>query len=205
MRGGALIFMLVGATACTITKIGDGDGDSTGGPGGSGLEADASPLPDPVDDLPDVADAGVEEDDGCYRGALGRLEMIDPTGFTAGSGADAYYGLTAAIDEVPVGVFYLDLYGGIGSLIDGPLPGVYTIAGDDTDWSLCAVCVWATFGVEEKWVMAQSGTVTIEEAGARLVGSLANIELVEIDEADVPIPGGCSATVDAADFDALVE
>ncbi|HEU5058707.1 MAG TPA: hypothetical protein VFU21_19375, partial [Kofleriaceae bacterium] len=77
---------------------------------------------------------------------------------------------------------------------------------DDTVWSVCAVCVWATFGVsEEKWVMAQSGTVTIEQVGARLVGSLSDIELVEIDEFDEPISGGCSATVDAADFDVLVE
>ena len=66
--------------------------------------------------------------------------------------------------------------------------------------------ILATFGVsEEKWVMAQSGTLTIEQLGAQLTGSLENVELVEIDEQDQPIPGGCTATVSAADFDALVE
>lgn len=203
-----MTLLMVGAAACSTPQIGDGDGDSAGRPGGGsgGLDADAAPLPDPADDLPEVSDAGVEEDDGCYRGALGRLDLLDQTGFTSGSGIDTYYGLTAAIDDVPVGVFYLDLYGGIGSLPDGPAPGVYTIAGDDTNWSLCAICVWATFGVsEEKWVMAQSGTLTIEQLGAQLTGSLENVELVEIDEQDQPIPGGCTATVSAADFDALVE
>lgn len=208
MRVEAIILAVLGAVACGTPQIGDGDGDSTGGGGGSGEggagAADAAP-PDPVDDLPEP-DAGVEDDDDCYRGSLGRLELIDATGFTSGSGVDAYFGLTAAIDGVPVGVFYLDLYGGIGSLRDGPRPGVYPITGDDTVWSLCAVCVWATFGVaEETWVMAQSGSVRLDEVGARLSGALASIELVEIDEFDEPVPGGCTATVTARSFDVAVE
>lgn len=204
MGRAALILAVLGASACTITKIGDGSGDSSGGPGG-GDELTADAAPEPVDDSPDVPDAAVAADE-CYRSAIGALEMIDPVGYTSGSGVDAFFGLTAAIDDVPVGVFYLDLYGGFGSLPDGPVPGVYPIAGEDTDWSLCAICVWATFGVSpERWIMAQSGTVTIDQVGSRLVGSLANIQLVEIDELDQPIPGGCNATVPTADFDVLVE
>jgi hypothetical protein len=206
MRRAATVLFAMGAAACSPPSIGDGGGGSGGGPGQGASDADAAPLPDPVDDLPGGADAGVVEDDGCYSTAIGQLELVDPSGFTDGTGTDAYFGLTAAIDGVPVGVFYIDLYGGIGSLRNGPLPGIYPIEGEDTDWSLCAACVWASFGVsEEIWVMAQGGTLRLDEVGARLIGSVSDIELVEIDDQDVPVPGGCTATIASKSFDVLVE
>src|SRR4029079_5289529 len=150
-----MLLALVGAAACTTPQIGDGGTDRR--PGGAGDDlgsADASPG-DPIDDLPATADAAPEEGGGCYNGALRRRELVDAAGYTSGTAPDDYFGLEAAIDGVPVGVFYIDLYGGRASLTDGVLPGTYTIQGDDTVWSLCAVCAWATFGVSEsKWVMA---------------------------------------------------
>jgi hypothetical protein len=204
-RIGRMLLVLVGAAACTSPQIGDGGTDpSPGGTGESG--ADAAPVGDPVDQLPATADAAPDDADGCYNGALRRLELIDATSYTSGTAPDDYYGLTAAIDGVPVGVFYIDLYGGIGSLAGGVLPGTYAIQGDDTVWSLCAVCAWATFGVSEsKWVMAQSGTVTIDRADTQISGSVANLDLVEIDDQDLPIPGGCEALVSGISFDVPVE
>jgi hypothetical protein len=197
---------LVGAAACSSPRIGDGGSDpAAGDTGGDDGAADAAPSGgDPVDTLPDAASA--VEDDGCYRGALRRLELIDATASTSGTAPDDYYGLTAAIDGVPVGVFYLDLYGGIGSLSNGVQTGTYIIQNEDTNWSLCAICAWASFGVSEtKWVMAQSGTVTITRADTELAGSLANIDLVEIDDQDEPIPGGCEALVTGISFAVPVE
>jgi len=204
-RIGRMLLVLMGAATCTSSQIGDGgNGPPPGGTGGED-SADAAPVGDPIDDLPATADAAPEED-GCYRGALRRLQLLDATAYTSGTAPDDYYGLTAAIDGVPVGVFYIDLYGGIGSLTGGVQPGTYTIQGDDTVWSLCAVCAWGTFGVSEsKWVMAQSGTVTIDRADTQLSGSVANLDLVEIDDQDLPIPGGCEAVVGGISFDVAVE
>lgn len=202
-RIGRMLLVLVGAAACSTPQIGDGGGDpARGGEGG----ADAAPA-DPIDDLPATADAApAEEEDGCYRGAMRRLELLDAAATTSGTAPDDYFGLTAAIDGVPVGVFYIDLYGGIGSLSGGVAPGTYTIQGDDTVWSACAVCAWATFGVSEsKWVMAQSGTVTIDRADTQLSGSVANLDLVEIDDQDLPVAGGCEALVSGISFDLPVE
>lgn len=205
MRCAAIVLVLLEAVACSTPQIGDGGGTDPGRPAGDGAaSADAAPA-DPIEEIPATPDAAVEED-GCYRGPLSRLELLDPTGFASGTAPDDYYGVEAAIDGVPVGLFYLDLFGGIGSLPSGVVPGTYTIAGDDTVWSICAVCVWATFGVsEEIWVMAQSGTVRIDQVGTRVTGSLSNIELVEIDVDDQPIPDGCSATVDGITFDVPVQ
>jgi hypothetical protein len=188
------------AAACT-PRIGEG-GDPVGGDDG----ADAAP--EPVDDLP-PADGGSgddEADDGCYSNAISELVLIDSTAIVDGSGVEAFYGLTGAIDDVPAGLFYLDLYGGLGTLEAGVAPGSYLIAGDDTDWSLCAVCAWASFGVsEEIWLMAQSGTVRIDQVGDHLAGALEQIELVEIDEQDLPVAGGCSALVEEVSFEVAVQ
>jgi hypothetical protein len=198
-----MVLALLGA-ACTSPHIGEG-----GEPAADARQREEradSGLGDPVEGPSDPDAGDVDDDDGCYSNAFSRLELIESGAVTFGTGVDAFYGLTAAIDGVPVGVFYLDLYGGIGSLPDGPAPGVYPIEGDDTVWSICAVCAWASFGVSvERWVMAQSGTVRIDRVDTRMSGSLENIELVEIDEQDVPIPGGCSATVAGISFDAPVE
>jgi hypothetical protein len=202
-----IVLAALGAAACSSPRIGDGGGDPAAGGGGGASGADAAPAGDPTGDVPELADGGSgDPDDECYTGPLRRLELLDATASTTGSGADAYYGLTAGIDGVPVGVFYLDLYGGVGSLAAGVGPGTYSIAGDDTNWSDCALCVWASFGIsEERWVMAQSGTVRIDRADSRLAGSLAAIELVEIDEADQPVAGGCRAVVEGIGFDVPVE
>ena len=205
MRRAAIVLVVVVAAACSTPQIGDGREDRRpGGLGDGEGAADAAPAGDPVEETP-TPDAAVEED-GCYRGALSRLELLDATAYTSGTAPSDYYGLTAAINGVPVGIFYLDLYGGIGSLPAGVAPGVYPITGDDTDWSLCAVCVWASFGVsEDTWVMAQSGTVRIDQVGARVTGSIEDIELVEIDIDDQPIPDGCAATVDGISFDVPID
>ena len=205
MRRAAMSLVLMGAAACSSSRIGDGREDRRpGGLGDGDGAADAAPAGDPVEDLP-AADAAVADDD-CYSGALARLELQDPTAYTSGAAPDDYYGVTAAIDGVPVGIFYLDLYGGIVSLPNGVVPGTYPNTGDETVWSLCSVCAWATFGVsEEIWVMAQSGTVRIDQVDTRVAGSLEDIELVEIDIDDQPVPGGCSATVSGISFDVPVE
>ena len=206
MRRAAIVLAQVVAAACSTPQIGDGGSDQ-GPPGGGGgaAAADAAPVGDPVEEIP-APDAEPEVDDGCYRGALARLQLLDPAAYTSGTAPSDFYGVTAAINGVPVGIFYLDLYGGIGSLPAGVAPGVYPITGDDTVWSICAVCVWATFGVsEETWVMAQGGTVRIDQVGARVTGSLEDIALVEIDVDDQPIPDGCAATVDGISFDVPVE
>ncbi len=206
VRIGRMLLVLMGAAACSQPQIGDGGNDPAPGGTGGAEGADAAPIGDPIDDLPATADAAPEEDDGCYGGAMRRLELTDAAAYTSGAAPDDYYGLTAAIDGVPVGVFYIDLYGGIGSLSGGVAPGIYTIEGDDTVWSVCAVCAWATFGVsEEKWVMAQGGTVTIDRADTQLSGSVANLDLVEIDDQDRPIPGGCEAVVSGVSFDVPVQ
>ncbi len=205
-RIGRMLLALL-AAACTTPQIGDGGSERSpgGGAGDDPGSADASPA-DPSDDLPATADAAPADQDGCYNGALRRLELLDPSAYTSGTAPDDYFGLTAAIDGVPVGIFYIDLYGGIGSLAGGVAPGTYTIQGDDTVWSVCAVCAWATFGVSEsKWVMAQGGTVTIDRADTQLSGSVANLDLVEIDDQDQVIPGGCEAVVSGISFDVPVE
>ena len=150
----------------------------------------------------------------------------DATACAAAPSYDAFVSATAA-SESPTGgptpdlieleaelaggdVAVIQLYKGFGAFAAGEIaPGTYPIAGDETQYATCGVCVLVVpLEDADAPYLAQAGAVTITSITPNLAGSVADVALVhvELDDEQVSTPAedGCATAITAATFDAVV-
>jgi hypothetical protein len=112
-------------------------------------------------------------------------------------------------------VFQLQLYAGFGVFADGVVPGIYEIAGAETQFATCGVCAFVaaelapetTFEDPDRIYMARAGTVEITSLTPTLSGSVSNLVLdhVRIDMGtDSIVVGDCQTTIERLVFSATV-
>jgi len=100
-----------------------------------------------------------------------------------------------------------ELYPGFGALAGGLNPGVYTISGDDLNYSTCGLCV-LLFGNGSDPYFITGGTVTLTSVNGNLTGTLSNatFQQVTIDSnyVSTPVPGGCQSSITSMPFDTVL-
>ena len=88
----------------------------------------------------------------------------------------------------------------------GVAAGTYTIAGVDTGFLTCGLCVNVIADIiptsgPSKFYFARSGTVTLTSVTPPIAGSAQNLQLVETDiTSGSAIPGGCTAAIASVSF-----
>jgi hypothetical protein len=108
----------------------------------------------------------------------------------------------------------VDLWNGYGVFADGFTTGTFDIAGAETRWEDCGLCVRVEAdydgGLEyDDHYMANGGIVTLTSVSGRLTGSLSNVTFRHITVTEDPVtsadhPDGCQTTVDSGSFDELL-
>lgn len=101
--------------------------------------------------------------------------------------------------------FEIDLYDGYGAFKSAPAaPGTFTISGEDADPDLCGLCLslWIDTDEWSYYLMADSGSVTLETVDGKLKGSASSLTFKEVGDEGGFMEGGCSATIDSVPFDA---
>jgi hypothetical protein len=112
----------------------------------------------------------------------------------------------------------VELYDGFGAFEGGDVTtGVFPLTGEETVTESCGVCVYlyadaslvdGTPVDREKDYIATAGTVTIDSIAGNLTGSIADLELTEIDPNSIegaPLEGGCTSGSASVTFDALIQ
>ena len=182
---------------------------------------DAGPS-DPGDDTDDPADdpSGEGDDDGfederpsaCPSGEMGAVASLtdafaynDPAGETDES-PERYRFLSGYINDTTG--FDLELYDGYGAFEGTPAaPGTFPIGGDDADPELCGLCVWLWMETDEwsYYLLADSGSVTLETVDGSLKGSASSLTFKELADEGGFLEGGCTATIESIAFDTPYE
>jgi hypothetical protein len=182
-----------------------------GGGGGGGddtVQPDAEVVDQPDAEVPHVCDV---------EASLGTPTLTDPAAQSQGTAAtpdvEAGFGLLNG-DAMP-DVFQLELYKGFGVFTGEIVPGTYTIAGEELNYSTCGVCprifanVNTADGTPTQQFYATGGTVTITAITPNLTFTADNLtfEEVTIDETtfvSTPVPNGCDSSITSLSFDATV-
>lgn len=177
--------------AVIAASSGCGDPEDTGG-------VDAAPGIDAVPRSCTVVDD------------LGQLGARDGTPSASGAtGARVLaVSMTVAMDAATRDTVFVQLKGGKGAFAGrDPAPGTYALAGAELDYNTCGVCVTVIGDIvagqgPTQFYFQRAGTVTITQAGPRLVGSLAGMELLELDLAtEELVRDGCETQVGGISFD----
>ena len=127
-------------------------------------------------------------------------------------GAAHWYRLAAALPAGAMDFIQLELWDGTGPFAGTTVhTGTFTIAGVDTDYATCGVCVRGIGHKGEADVqeyIATSGTVTVTAVGAApssFTASVSNIGFVQIDQTmHKPVANGCSVSVAASEISGTV-
>jgi len=137
--------------------------------------------------------------------------------------ADADYGTIALTDQVVFGAslpdalgvrgalnadidgIQLEMYDGFGALAAGIVPGTYTLAGDDLNYSTCGLCVRMYTETADSGYFATAGTVDITSVDP-FIATLSGLafEHVDIDGTtfvSTPHADGCVSAVASTGFD----
>jgi hypothetical protein len=108
-------------------------------------------------------------------------------------------------------ILSLDLWSGMGAMAGGVVPGTYTIAGADTDFTTCGLCVYLRGNVGSNLPgslqMATGGTVTITSVSGTLQATVANATFKHVTvsaSGQVDAPDGCATTLTQATFNGTV-
>jgi len=113
--------------------------------------------------------------------------------------------LTITLDAgPPKDSFFLKLVGGNGVFAGGLANGSYTIAGTDTSFTDCGLCVNIVADISTttgpaKFYFADSGSVTLTGTSPP-AGSLQDVHFVEVTLAGTPVLGGCDASITSMTF-----
>jgi hypothetical protein len=104
----------------------------------------------------------------------------------------------------PRDLWFLKLTASKGVFADGVKAGTYSIAGVDTDFNNCGLCVTliadlVTGQGPSKFYQATSGQVTLTSIGSPLTGTVSNLVFGEVSLAGVPVPG-CTSAIASASF-----
>jgi hypothetical protein len=176
--------------------------------------ADAPPTTGPVDASPDNA-CGVPAN----QGDVGTLAA---TGELRSQGSGDLY-VTSLLAPTPASAsdaqrdaIYVELWDDYGAFLGGhAAPGTFPITGDELSYATCGVCVFTLANVDangapQKFLLATSGTVTIEQvsddAGDPLAFTTTNILFTEVDPDQFePVGSDCPSPLAHARLTGTVE
>jgi len=104
----------------------------------------------------------------------------------------------------PKDSFFLKLVAGKGVFSGGLANGTFTIAGADTDFNNCGLCVNIVADISTttgpaKFYFADSGTVTLTGTSPP-AGSIQDVHFIEVTLGGTPIGGGCDASITSMTF-----
>ncbi len=135
------------------------------------------------------------------KGDYGALGSVTGTAGTMGG-----VSMTATLDAGPPrDTFFLKMVAGKGVFAGGIMPGMYSIAGVDTEYLNCGLCVHIIADIvagsgPSKFYFAQSGTVMLTSTSGTIAGSAQDLALVEIDLGTGQPVGTCTASIDSISF-----
>lgn len=141
---------------------------------------------------------------------LGQLGARDGTPMASGTAGSRILSvsMTVASDAATRDVVFVQLKGGKGAFAGrDPAPGTYPVAGAELDYNTCGVCVTVIGDIvagqgPTQFYFQRAGTVTITQAGPNLAGSVAGLQLLELDLAtEELIRDGCETSVAGLSFD----
>ena len=137
------------------------------------------------------------------KGNFGAVGSI--TG-TATMGANT---LSATLDPGPPrDALFIKLVTGKGVFAGGVAPGTYNIAGVDTGYNTCGLCVHIIADIvtgqgPSKFYFADTGMVTLTST-APIAGSAANLFLSEVDiNSGQKVAGGCVGMIESVSFSTM--
>jgi hypothetical protein len=133
------------------------------------------------------------------------LVMADYGALGAKTGA---YGTTGGVTATvtldagpPRDTFFVKLVSGKGVFTGGVLPGNYTIAGADAQYSNCGLCVHIIADIVSGAGPTKSGTVNLTSTSNPITGSATNLTLREVDiNTGAFVSGGCTSMIGSIDF-----
>jgi hypothetical protein len=101
--------------------------------------------------------------------------------------------------------FFIRMVPGNGVFAGGLAPGTYELAGVETQYNNCGLCVHIiadiTMNGPSKFYFAQSGSITLNSVTSPITGSAQNVELVEIDiGTGQVVAGGCTGRIGSLAF-----
>lgn len=127
------------------------------------------------------------------------------TAATAGTAAGGGPTVTLPIAAGPPrDSLFLKLISGAGVFSQGVRTGTFTIAGVDSGFTSCGLCVNIVADVvpgqgATKFYQATAGEVTLTSVTPPLAGSVSNLTFVEVDLAGNVVPG-CTTKISSASF-----
>lgn len=138
------------------------------------------------------------------------LVMADYGALGAKTGA---YGTTGGVTATitldagpPRDTFFVKLVSGKGVFAGGIVPGNYTIAGVDAQYTNCGLCVHIIADIvagagPSKFYFADSGTVNLTSTSNPITGSAMNLTLKEVDiNTGAFVANGCTSVIGSIDF-----
>jgi hypothetical protein len=129
---------------------------------------------------------------------------------------DAYRKLfVGAMEGVPGDHLVIDLWDGYGAFSGGFRTGTFTLAGAETSWEECGVCVRVEADYDgglsfTDHYMATGGTVNLTSINGRITGSITNVTFRHIvvnmgpPETSMPHADGCTSLISNGTFDELL-
>jgi hypothetical protein len=199
-------FLALALITFTAACGGGGGGDDTGD---DTVTPDAEVGDDPDSEVPRVCDV---------EAALGTVTLTNPVADSMGAAATPDFERGGGLingDAMP-DVFQLELYKGFGVFADTEIvPGTYTLAGEELNYSTCGVCprifanVDTTNGMPTQQFFVTGGSVNITAINPNLTFTVTDLTFVEvtIDETtfvSTPVPDGCPSAITSLSFDAVV-
>lgn len=113
--------------------------------------------------------------------------------------------LTIVLDPGPPrDSFFLKLTSGRGVFAGGLATGTFPITGSEASSSTCGVCVNLIADIvtgqgPSKFYFATAGSVTLT-SHTPPVGTLSNVQLVEVSAGGLPVNSGCTGSISAMSF-----
>ncbi len=208
----ARLFSGVGALSVAIFLVACGDDTGGGGSGGQGGDASSSETVADAASTADAASSGDGSSSANGSSSTGGAFTCDSEGFEVANQTAADFGegngfYSSVVPGDPYDSFAIEWYEGLFAV------GEETII--DANYSTCSLCVLVKLGCDgdtsvcEKTFLARSGTVVLESVTDDLVGSVRDVELIEVtideDYFSDPVPGGETYCVDELIFDTPVE
>ncbi|MEM9490125.1 MAG: hypothetical protein AAGC55_13335 [Myxococcota bacterium] len=211
----AATFAFTLCTGCVVGEVGSlddvgvGDGDGTGNSNGTGNGNGNGNGNGTGNGNGNGTGAG---DVGCATAPSYSVAIDQEAELLVDDEGDTYIEMYAELSDDPVNELEIALWDGAGIFEVADLgPGTYAIAGPETSYDDCGLCV-AIYGdvdpvsdLPRHMLMAQSGTVQIDSIVGTLSGSVQNVVLAEVNPAtSIPVAGGCTTTLPALSFNAPV-
>lgn len=214
----------------SVTALGCAVGDPPERPGegadarrGGGLFPDATPsvFPDADEGNPERPDAREPSGSPDARvasacsapGSFASLGALADGAGETGDGLDGAYDLYwgPLEDGMPGDHISLELWEGYGPFAGGLRTGTFSIAGDETDYSVCGLCAIIATDYDgtnyRDTYMAQSGSITITSVDGSISGTMSNVTfrhvLLDADTGAQSEAGtGCTTRITSASFTA---